>query len=327
MQGAIEARIDDLLARMTVEEKVGQLTQVTPDRVPDTEERIRRGQLGSLLSIADPARVERCQRIAEQESRLRIPLIVGNDVIHGYRTIFPIPLAESCTWDPGLVERAATVAAEEASANGTDWIFAPMVDICRDPRWGRIAEGSGEDPFLGGRLAAARVRGFQASTLASGRRVAACPKHFVAYGAAEAGRDYNTVDLSERTVREVFLPPFKAAFDAGAETVMSAFNEIAGVPASANPRTLRGVLRDEWRWPGLVLSDYTAILELIQHGVAADLREAARLSFVAGVDMDMMSDAYHQHLAGLVTDGSVPVRVLDESVRRVLRLKLRLGLF
>jgi beta-glucosidase len=327
MQGAIEARIDDLLARMTVEEKVGQLTQVTPDRVPDTEERIRRGQLGSLLSIADPARVERCQRIAEQESRLRIPLIVGNDVIHGYRTIFPIPLAESCTWDPGLVERAATVAAEEASANGTDWIFAPMVDICRDPRWGRIAEGSGEDPFLGGRLAAARVRGFQASTLASGRRVAACPKHFVAYGAAEAGRDYNTVDLSERTVREVFLPPFKAAFDAGAETVMSAFNEIAGVPASANPRTLRGVLRDEWRWPGLVLSDYTAILELIQHGVAADLREAARLSFVAGVDMDMMSDAYHRHLAGLVTDGSVPVRVLDESVRRVLRLKLRLGLF
>jgi beta-glucosidase len=327
MYGSAEARVDDLLARMTLEEKVGQLTQITPDRVADADERIRRGQVGSLLSVADPERIERYQRIAQRESRLKIPLIVGNDVIHGYRTIFPIPLAESCTWDPALVERAANVAAEEASANGTDWVFAPMVDICRDPRWGRIAEGSGEDPFLGGQLAAARVRGFQSSTLSSGRRVAACPKHFVAYGAAEAGRDYNTVDLSERTLREVFLPPFKAAFDAGAETLMSAFNEIGGVPASANAFTLRRVLREEWAWPGPVVSDYTAIAELIQHGVAEDLREAARLGFLAGVDMDMMSDAYHRHLSRLVADGSVPPWLVDEAVRRVLRLKLRLGLF
>src|SRR5947209_396819 len=327
MDGSIEARIDELLARMTHEEKVGQLTQITPDQVPDTEERIRRGQVGSLLSIADPARIEQYQRMAQDESRLKIPLIVGNDVIHGYRTIFPIPLAESCTWDPVLLESAAKVAAEEASANGTDWIFAPMVDVSRDPRWGRIAEGSGEDPFLGGQLAAARVRGFQASGLSSGRHVAACPKHYVAYGAAEAGRDYNTVDVSERTLREVFLPPFKAAFDAGADTAMSAFNEIGGVPASANPFTLRTILRGEWGWPGLVVSDYTAIRELIEHGVAADLREAARLSFLAGVDMDMMSDAYHEHLAALVTDGSVPEALLDQAVWRALRLKLRLGLF
>ena len=322
-----EARIDELLTRMTLEEKVGQLTQITPDRVPDTEERIRRGQVGSLLSISDPARIERYQRIAEQESRLKIPLVVGNDVIHGYRTIFPVPLAEACTWDPDLLERAANVAAEEASANGTDWIFAPMVDVCRDPRWGRIVEGAGEDPFLGSLLAAARVRGLQSSSLRSGRLVAACPKHYVAYGAAEAGRDYNTVDISERTLREVFLPPFQAAFEAGADTVMSAFNEIAGVPASVNRFTLRGVLRDEWHWPGVVVSDYTAILELIQHGVAVDLREAARLSFLAGVDMDMMSDAYHVHLASLVLDGSVPLRLVDDAVRRVLRLKVRLGLF
>jgi beta-glucosidase len=327
MDPSFEARIDGLLARMTLEEKVGQLTQITPDWVPDTEERIRRGQVGSLLSIADPVRIEHYQRIAQDQSRLKIPLIVGNDVIHGYRTIFPIPLAESCTWDPLLLERAATAAAEEASANGTDWIFAPMVDVSRDPRWGRIAEGSGEDPFLGGQLAAARVRGFQASGLSSGRQVAACPKHYVAYGAAEAGRDYNAVDVSERTLREVFLPPFKEAFDAGADTAMSAFNEIGGVPASANPFTLRTILRGEWGWPGLVVSDYTAIRELIEHGVAADLREAARLSFLAGVDMDMMSDAYHEHLAALVTDGSIPEALVDEAVRRVLRLKLRLGLF
>jgi beta-glucosidase len=329
---AIEARIDDLLHQMTLADKVGQLVQVTPGRTPDIDERIRTGRVGSLLSINDPVAIERYQQLA-RNSRLGIPLIVGNDVIHGYRTVFPIPLAESCTWDVGLLERAAAVAASEASASGTDWIFAPMVDVCHDPRWGRIAEGAGEDPFLGSQLAAARVRGFvrvRASVsraLESGRRVAACPKHYVAYGAAEGGRDYNSVDISERTLREVYLPPFKAAFDAGADTVMSSFNEIAGVPATVDAFTLKTLLRDELEWPGVVVSDYTAIAELIQHGVASDLEEAARLSILAGIDIDMMSDAYAQHLEALVVQGAVAETVVDESVRRVLRLKLRLGLF
>ena len=315
-------RVEDLLERMTLAEKIGQLTQVTPSRTPDIEQRIRSGRLGSIFGIDDAAAIARYQGLARDASRVGIPLIVGNDVIHGYRTIFPIPLAEACTWDPPLLERAARVAALEAAAVGTDWIFAPMVDVCRDPRWGRIAEGAGEDPYLGSAVARARVRGFQSSG-----RVAACPKHYVAYGAAEAGRDYNTVDISERTLREVYLPPFKAAFDAGAMTVMSAFNEIAGVPASANPFTLQTVLRDEWGFSGVVLSDYTAIAELVPHGLAADLKDAARLAILAGVDMDMMSDAYDRHLPALIEEGAVPISVVDEAVRRVLRLKLNLGLF
>ena len=315
-------RVEDLLERMTLAEKIGQLTQVTPSRTPDIEQRIRSGRLGSIFGIDDAAAIARYQGLARDASRVGIPLIVGNDVIHGYRTIFPIPLAEACTWDPPLLERAARVAALEAAAVGTDWIFAPMVDVCRDPRWGRIAEGAGEDPYLGSAVARARVRGFQSSG-----RVAACPKHYVAYGAAEAGRDYNTLDISERTLREVYLPPFKAAFDAGAMTVMSAFNEIAGVPASANPFTLQTVLRDEWGFSGVVLSDYTAIAELVPHGLAADLKDAARLAILAGVDMDMMSDAYDRHLPALIEEGAVPISVVDEAVRRVLRLKLNLGVF
>ncbi|MEJ5199307.1 MAG: glycoside hydrolase family 3 N-terminal domain-containing protein, partial [Anaerolineae bacterium] len=279
------------------------------------------------LGIHDGHLINALQRLAVEESRLGIPLIVGNDVIHGFRTIFPIPLAESCTWDPALLERAAHAAAEEASACGTDWIFAPMVDIARDPRWGRIAEGAGEDPFLGAAMARARVRGFQAADLKSGRRIVACPKHYVAYGAAEAGRDYNTVDISERTLRDVYLPPFKAALDAGAGTIMSAFNEIAGVPSTINALTLRTILRDEWQWPGVVLSDYEAVRELIQHGVAADLKEAGRLSILAGLDMEMVSTAFADHLAELVAEGAVPEARVDEAVRRVLRLKIRLGLF
>ncbi len=323
----IDARVEGLLARMTLAEKVGQLVQITPDMTPDLDARLKDGRIGSILSFHDLPRINRYQQIAVEESRLGIPLIVGNDVVHGYRTIFPIPLAESCTWDPPLLERAARVAAEEASAAGTHWIFAPMVDICRDPRWGRIAEGAGEDPFLGMALARARVRGFQAGDLASGRRIAACPKHYVAYGAAEAGRDYNTVDISERTLREVYLPPFEAAFEAGAGSVMSSFNEIAGVPATANPFILRTVLREEWRWPGVTLSDYEAMRELIPHGLAADLKDAARLSMRAGLDMDMVSDAYAGYLDALVAEGAVPVSLVDEAVRRVLRLKMRLGLF
>jgi len=324
-----ESRVEELLSEMTLAEKIGQMCQihVDPRGWTQGEDRIRRGQAGSVLTVYGADKINRLQRVAVEESRLGIPLIVGNDVIHGYRTIFPIPLAESCTWDPGLVEEAARIAAEEASADGTDWTFAPMVDICRDPRWGRIAEGSGEDPFLGEAMARARVRGFEAGGLASGRKLVSCPKHFAAYGAAEAGKDYNTVDISERTLRDVFLPPFRAAFDEGAPTVMSAFNEIAGIPASANAFLLHTVLRREWGFQGVVLSDWNAIAELIPHGCAADLKEAAEKSVLAGVDMDMVSDAYHLHLADLVKEGRVPLPVVDESVRRVLRLKLSMGLF
>ena len=351
---AVEARVEDLLGRMTLGEKVGQLVQTTPyaqfDLVEltkqqqaaeeagepfefrpvlraDLEDLLRAGRIGSVLNLPDAAQVNRLQRVAVEESRLGIPLIVGSDVIHGFRTVFPIPLAEACTWDPALLERASRVAAEEASAVGVDWIFAPMVDVAHDPRWGRIAEGAGEDPFLGQAMARARVRGFQAADLESGRRIVACPKHYVAYGAAEGGRDYNTVDVSERTLREVYLPPFEAALDAGAGSVMSSFNEIAGVPATCNPFILRTVLRDEWQWSGVVLSDYTAVRELIAHGIAADLKEAARLSILAGLDMDMVSDAYAAHLADLVREGAVPEALVDEAARRVLRLKLALGLF
>ncbi len=326
---AIDARVEHLLAQMTLEEKVGQMIQINLDQLAwaEGEKRIRRGQAGSVLTLYGAAEINRLQRIAVEESRLGIPLLVGNDVIHGYRTIFPIPLAESCTWDPDLVEATARIAAEEASADGTDWTFAPMVDICRDPRWGRIAEGAGEDPLLGATMARARVRGFQARDLASGRGLVACPKHYVAYGAAEAGKDYNTVDISERTLRDVYLPPFRAALAEGAATVMSAFNEIAGVPASANPFTLDTVLRQELGFDGVVLSDWNAIGELIPHGFAADLKEAARKSALVGVDMDMVSDAYHCHLADLVREGRVPLVVVDRAVRRVLSLKVMLGLF
>lgn len=350
---AVESRVQEVLARMTLEEKVGQLVQAhpyiqltggeapepaqagdvdwaepaRPSVRPEFEAMICSGRVGSIFGSPDPEIVNHCQRLAVEKSRLGIPLMVGNDVIHGFRTIFPIPLAESCTWNPVLLERAARAAAEEASAVGTDWIFAPMVDVARDPRWGRIAEGAGEDPFLGAAMARARVRGFQSADLRTGRRVASCPKHFVGYGAAEAGRDYNTVDVSERTLRDVYLPPFQAALDAGAGSLMSSFNEIAGIPATCNSMMLRTILRDEWQWEGMVVSDYEAVRELIPHGVADDLTDAARLSIRAGLDMDMMSFAYARHLAGLVEAGDVPVSEVDDAVRRVLRLKAQLGLF
>lgn len=349
-----EARVEALLAQMTLPEKVGQLVQTNPfgpfdpdhyqaqkqqaeadgkpfEYVPklrdDMEDVLRAGGIGSFLNVTLPQVINHCQRIAVEESRLGIPLLVGSDVIHGYRTIFPIPLAEASTWNPNLLEMASRVAAEEASAAGVDWIFAPMVDVARDPRWGRIAEGAGEDPFLGMAMAAARVRGFQATDLTSGRRIAACPKHYIGYGAAEAGRDYNTTDFSERTLRDIYLPPFKAAFDAGAGSVMSSFNEISGIPATANPHILRTVLRDELAWPGVVLSDYEAVKELIPHGFAADMKDATRQSILSGLDIEMISDGYTNHLADLVEAGEVPLELVDEAVRRVLRLKFRLGLF
>ena len=330
----IERRVEALLKQMTLEEKVGQLNQYsfgTPTG-PGTgrskvEEAIQRGELGSLLNVTDPALSNRLQHIAMEQSRLKIPLIFGLDVIHGYRTTFPVPLALSATWDASLVERVSRIAAEEATSNGIRWTFSPMVDIARDPRWGRIVEGAGEDPYLGSIMARAYVRGYQGSSLNDPRSLAACAKHYVAYGAAEAGRDYNTVDMSERQLREVYLPPFHAAVDEGVATLMAAFNSLNGVPASANEFTLTQVLRNEWGFRGFVVSDWGSVGELIPHGIANDLQTAARKGFLAGVDMDMESNAYFQHLAALIKAGQVTQPALDQAVRRILRVKFALGLF
>jgi beta-glucosidase len=330
----IERRVEALLKQMTLEEKVGQLNQYsygTPTG-PGTgrsnvEESIQRGEVGSFLNVVDPVLSNRLQRIAMEQSRLKIPLIFGLDVIHGYRTTFPVPLALSATWDANLVERVSRIAAEEATSSGIRWTFSPMVDIARDPRWGRIVEGAGEDPYLGSIMARAYVRGYQGTSLNDPRSLAACAKHYVAYGAAEAGRDYNTVDMSERQLREVYLEPFHAAVDEGVATLMASFNTINGVPASANAFTLTQVLRGEWGFRGFVVSDWGSVGELIPHGIANDLATAARKGFVAGVDMDMESNAYFQHLAAFVKGGQVPQSGLDQAVRRILRVKFALGLF
>jgi beta-glucosidase len=262
-----------------------------------------------------------------EQSRLHIPLLFGLDVIHGFRTEFPIPLGLATTWDPQLVEWAARVAAREASASGIRWTFSPMVDISRDARWGRMAEGSGEDPYLGSVMARAYVRGYQGERLNAADSIAACPKHYVGYGAAEGGRDYNTVELSEHTLRQFYLPPFHAAVEAGAATLMSAFNSLNGIPASANPFTVKEILRKEWHFQGIVDSDWTSVAELVPHGIANDGAAAARKAFLGGVDMDMASSLYHDHLAQLVQSGEVPTTLVDEAVRRVLRVKIALGLF
>jgi beta-glucosidase len=331
---SLDARVETLLGKMTLEEKVGQLVQYSAGQPTgpgtgrtDFEDMIAKGQIGALFNIATARETNAHQRIAVEKSRLRIPIIFGLDVIHGFRTVFPVPLALASTWDPPLVEQAARVAAREASATGIRWTFSPMVDIARDARWGRITEGAGEDPFLGSEMAAAYVRGYQGTRLDAPDSIAACAKHFVGYGAAEGGRDYNTTEISEHTLRQIYLPPFHAAVDAGAATIMSAFNSINGVPASANPFTLRQVLREEWGFRGVVDSDWESVSELIQHGIANDGATAARKGFLAGVDMDMASSLYHDHLADLVTSGQVPQARLDESVRNVLRLKFALGLF
>jgi len=330
----LERKVEALLKQMTLAEKVGQLNQYsygTPTG-PGTgrskvEEAIQRGEIGSLLNVTDPAVSNRLQHIAIDQSRLKIPLIFGLDVIHGYRTTFPVPLALSATWDANLVERVSRIAAEEATSAGIRWTFSPMVDIARDPRWGRIVEGAGEDPYLGSIMARAYVRGYQGSSLNDPRSMAACAKHYVAYGAAEAGRDYNTVDMSERQLREVYMPPFHAAVDEGVATLMASFNSLNGVPASANPFTLTQVLRGEWGFRGFVVSDWGSVGELIPHGVANDLPTAGRKGFLAGVDMDMESNAYFQHLAAAVKAGAVPQPALDQAVRRILRVKFALGLF
>src|SRR4029077_1104731 len=291
---AAERHIDSLLARMTLEEKLGQLNQLSVDNQPTPEQLalVRKGLVGSLFNLTGAAATHEAQRVAVTESRLHLPLVFGHDVIHGYRTIFPIPLAEAASWDPEAVEAAAHVAATEAAAAGLHWTFAPMVDIARDPRWGRIAEGSGEDPYLGSAMAAARVRGLQGADPRAPDAVFATVKHFAAYGGAEGGRDYNTVDLSERTLREVYLPPYHAALDAGAATVMTSFNEIGGIPSTASAWLMTTLLRREWGFRGFVVSDWTAVAELLNHGVAGSRADAGKLALEAGVDMDMVSRIY-----------------------------------
>ena len=328
-----EARIEKLLKQMTLEEKIGQLNQYSAGSPtgPGTgrsnyEEMITKGEVGSLFNVTGP-QVNTYQRLAVEKSRLKIPLIFGLDVIHGYRTTFPTPLAMSATWQPDLVEKAARVAAVEASHDGIRWTFSPMVDIARDARWGRIVEGAGEDTYLGSAMAKAYVRGYQGASLNDPTSIAACAKHYVGYGAAEAGRDYNTTEISERTLRQVYLPPFKAARDAGAATFMSAFNALDGVPASANPMTLDAILRKEWKFRGFVVSDWTSVGELIPHGIANTPAVAARKAVTAGVDMDMESNFYFTTLAEQVKSGKVPMSVIDEAVRRILRIKIELGLF
>lgn len=327
----IESRINALIAQMTLAEKLGQLQQLDGEANgnyrPEHVEMIRQGLLGSTLNVRGAKRTNELQRIAVEQSRLKIPVLFAFDVIHGYRTIFPVPLGEAASWDTKAAESSASIAAAESAATGVRWTFAPMVDIARDPRWGRIVEGAGEDTFLGAAMARARVLGFQGNNYGQPGKIVACAKHWVAYGAAEGGRDYNTTEVSERTLREIYFPPFKAALDAGVGTFMSAFNDLNGVPTSANPFTLTDVLRREWKFDGIVVSDYTSVQELIQHGVAADGKEAAALALNAGVDMEMVSRLYNQHGAQLVKEGKLSMPVIDEAVRRVLRIKFRLGLF
>jgi beta-glucosidase len=320
----IEGRIDALLQQMTVEEKVGQLSQYT-SATPQTLELVREGRVGSLFNVTGAENTNVAQRIAVEQTRLKIPLIFGYDVIHGYRTIFPVPIATASSFDPALVEEVERVAAREATAGGVKWTFAPMVDITRDPRWGRMVEGAGEDPYLGSVVAAARVRGFQGQDIADPQSLVACAKHFAAYGAAEGGRDYNMVDISEQLLREVYLPPFHATVQASAGTVMAGFEALNGVPATANHHLLTEILRRDWRFDGFVVSDYDAVHELIAHGVAASDQEAALKALTAGVDMDMADGAYQSLLS--LDKGKLPMNLLDEAVRRVLRIKFKAGLF
>jgi beta-glucosidase len=326
-----ENKINALLARMTLAEKLGQLQQLDGEANgnfrPEHLDLVRKGLLGSTLNVRGVQRTNELQAIAVKESRLKIPLIFGFDVIHGYRTIFPVPLGEASSWDPAAAEKSASVAAAEARSAGVHWTFAPMVDIARDARWGRIVEGAGEDTYLGAIMARARVRGFQGRDYSAADRILACAKHWVAYGAAEAGRDYNPTDMSERTLREVYLPPFKAARDEGVGTFMSAFNDLNGVPSSANSFTLTTVLRNEWKFDGFVVSDYTSVQELINHGLAANEQDAAREALNAGVDMEMVSRLYNKHGAELLRSGQVSLATINEAVRRILRIKFRLGLF
>ncbi|GAB7529281.1 glycoside hydrolase family 3 N-terminal domain-containing protein [Pseudomonas sp. 3A(2025)] len=332
VQPSHSEQIECLLTQMTLEEKAGQLTQpgvqTTPTGpVPESRTTLPVELAGSVLGVYGAEHTRRLQQQVMEHSRLHIPLLFAFDVIHGFRTVFPVPLAEASAWDPDLSQRTARASAIEASASGVHWTFAPMVDIARDPRWGRVVEGAGEDPFLGSALAVARVRGFRGAGRHDPSSLLATAKHYVAYGAAEAGRDYNVADLSERTLREVYLPPFRAAVDAGVDAVMPGFNEIAGVPMHAHRPLLKNMLREQWGFDGVIVSDYTGVQELMRHGIAATPERAALLAFDAGVDIDMVSGFYAAHLPALVRSGHIPQRWLDDAVRRVLHAKQKLGLF
>ena len=328
-----EAKVQTLLSKMTLQEKIGQMNLLTSDW--DTtgptvrkgyQEDIKKGRVGAIFNAYTASFTRKLQKLAVEETRLGIPLLFGYDVIHGHRTIFPLSLGEAASWDMQRIEKAAHIAASEAAAEGLHWTFAPMVDICRDPRWGRISEGAGEDVYLACLIARARVRGIQGKSLRSKDSILACVKHFAAYGAAKAGRDYNTVDISQRTLREVYLPPFRAALDEGAASVMTAFNELNGVPATANAMLLTDVLRKQFGYRGFVVTDYTSINELIPHGFASSLSHAAQLSVNAGVDMDMQGSAFHEHLVSLVAKRKVDPKRIDEAARNILEAKARLGI-
>jgi beta-glucosidase len=345
----IERRVNDLLKQMTLEEKIGQLVQYNDvgyaaattaeakspalGANPETHNRVdamqlaSTGRLGSMLNTVGAAKTNAYQHAAVDKSRLHIPILFGADVIHGYRTIYPVPLGLAAMWDPDLVASLAHISADEATTAGVRWFYSPMVDISRDARWGRSVEGAGEDAYLGAAMARAYIRGYQGADLSQPENVAASVKHFAAYGAVEAGREYNTTDMSESRLHQVYLPPYKAAVEAGAATMMSAFNALNGVPATANPYLLQTILRDDWGFNGFVVSDYTAVMELINHGIALDAAEATRKALTAGVDVDMMSHFYDTQLPALVHSGKVPISVVDEAVRRVLRVKFALGLF
>jgi len=326
----VEQRINDLLSRMTLSEKIGQMNQrnASEGYAPDyLGEELRAGRIGSVLNVADAGIVDELQRIAVEESRLGIPLLVGRDVIHGFRTVMPIPLGQAASWNPDLVRECASVAAREAATAGINWTFAPMIDVSRDPRWGRIAESCGEDVYLTSRLAVAMVEGFQGEDLTEPGKIAACAKHFAGYGAAESGRDYATTSIPEIELRNVYLPPFKAAVDAGVATLMPSFSELNGIPPTGSEFLLRQVLRDEWHFEGFVISDWDSVRQLAIHGLTENDASSALVAAKAGVDMEMAGGAYIDHLAGLVEAGRVAIDVIDTAVANILRIKFRLGLF
>lgn len=326
--------ISELMGKMTIDEKIAQLVQFTADGTitgpvsgDNYIEQIKKGNVGSILNATTVKYTAELQKMNLENSRLKIPLLFGYDVIHGYKTIFPITLGESASWDLKAVELSAKIAAAEAAAGGVHWTFAPMVDISRDPRWGRVSEGAGEDTYLGSKLAFARVKGFQGNDLSLTNTILACTKHFAAYGAAEAGRDYNTVDMSERVLRETYLPPFKATVDAGVKTFMTSFNEISGVPATGNKFLVNGILKDEWKFDGFVVTDYTGMNEMIPHGFAKDEQHAGELALNAGVDMDMVGGIYMKNLKKSLSEGKVTEAQINDACRRILEAKYDLGLF
>lgn len=323
----IENKVEALLQKMTIEEKLGQMNQLSPWDFEELAARVRKGEVGSILNVVNPEEINNIQKIAVEESRLGIPILVSRDVIHGYKTIFPIPLGQAATFNPQIAEDGARVAAIEASADGIRWTFAPMIDVARDPRWGRIAESCGEDPYLNAVMGTAMIKGYQGDSLNDPTAIAACAKHFVAYGAAEGGRDYNSTFIPERVLRNVYLPPFKAAADAGCATFMTSFNDNDGVPSTANSFVLKDVLRKEWKYDGMVVTDWASALEMVNHGFCTDGKDAAEKSVNAGVDMEMVSETFIQNLKQSIAENKVSIETIDNAVRNILRLKFRLGLF